>query len=120
MFMQEYGDIRTFYTALSQQWVLVGYYDLFAAKLAKNSLNGQVLYGARVEASFSAWKEAREHNEGQPSPAASKDHLCPQISGMSLQSQPQQCLCDSLDGSLMAGLACRNAHDDKSQPQSNK
>ena len=62
--MQEYGDIRTFYTALSQRWVLVGYYDLFAAKLAKNSLNGQVLFGARVEASFSAWKEAREHNEG--------------------------------------------------------
>ena len=68
--MQEYGDIRTFYTALSQQWVLVGYYDLFAAKLAKNSLNGQILFGARVEASFSAWKEAREHNEGQRSPAA--------------------------------------------------
>lgn len=63
--MQEYGDIRTFYTALSQQWVLVGYYDLFAAKLAKNSLNGQILFGARVEASFSAWKEAREHNEGE-------------------------------------------------------
>ena len=62
---QEYGDIRTFYTALSQQWVLVGYYDLFAAKLAKNSLNGQILFGARVEASFSAWKEAREHNEGE-------------------------------------------------------
>ena len=61
---QEYGDIRTFYTALSQQWVLVGYYDLFAAKLAKNSLDGQILFGARVEASFSAWKEAREHNEG--------------------------------------------------------
>ena len=71
--MQEYGDIRTFYTALSQQWVLVGYYDLFAAKLAKNSLNGQILFGARVEASFSAWKEAREHNEGQQSPAASKE-----------------------------------------------
>ena len=63
--VQEYGDIRTFYTALSQQWVLVGYYDLFAAKLAKNSLNGQILFGARVEASFSAWKEAREHNEGK-------------------------------------------------------
>ena len=62
---QEYGDIRTFYTALSQQWVLVGYYDLFAAKLAKNSLNGQILFGARVEASFSAWKEAKEHNEGE-------------------------------------------------------
>ena len=119
MFMQEYGDIRTFYTALSQQWVLVGYYDLFAAKLAKNSLNGQILFGARVEASFSAWKEAREHNEGQPSPTASKDHRDVN-SGMSLQAQPERCLCDSLDGSLMAGLPCRNAHDDKSQPQSNK
>ena len=62
---QQFGDLRTLYTACKDKgWLLITYYNIYAAKLAKNTLHGQCLYASPLEVHYEPSKEGKDLSEG--------------------------------------------------------
>lgn len=63
--LQQYGDLRTLYTACKEQgWLMISYWNIIAAKLAKVNLDRQIIHGRRCGVQFAPNKEAKELQEG--------------------------------------------------------
>lgn len=65
MRIQQYGDLRTLYTACKEQgWLMISYWNIIAAKLAKVNMDRQVIHGRQCGVQFAPNKEAKELQEG--------------------------------------------------------
>ncbi|CAL8466783.1 g6319 [Coccomyxa elongata] len=62
---EQYGDLRTLYTACKEQgWLMISYWNIIAAKLAKVNMDRQVIHGRQCGVQFAPNKEAKELQEG--------------------------------------------------------